>query len=167
MLPLIARLIGRGASKGELREKLVPRPGLAARPMGKSGSFGASGNWPYGLLVSAAASTSFEKMHLHAWQHNCRYFRQDRHEEGASAAVKRAYLLPQADAVAATAAELVAAVQAVQNPWSQSQVLTAQTRPQTQGLTVLVPQRCCWTGSDQKPVCLWRQTLQRLTVQSR
>lgn len=46
VLPARARLIGRGASSGELRESAVPRPGLAARPVAYSGILGASGIKP-------------------------------------------------------------------------------------------------------------------------
>ena len=46
VVPARARLMGRGASSGELRESAVPRPGLAARPVAYSGILGASGMKP-------------------------------------------------------------------------------------------------------------------------
>ena len=46
VLPASVRLMGRGASSGELRESAVPKPGLAARPVAYSGTLGASGMKP-------------------------------------------------------------------------------------------------------------------------
>ncbi len=46
VLPGFTRLIGLGASNGELRDNSVPVPGLAAKPVAYSGILGASGICP-------------------------------------------------------------------------------------------------------------------------
>lgn len=46
VLPVMMRLIGRGASRGELRDSDVPKPGLAASPVAYSGILGGSGIAP-------------------------------------------------------------------------------------------------------------------------